>query len=84
MVGKFVSQADMSGENLPLVGKLLGHRRHESTGGCTHRADDRLVEATEKIGKMIAKAMEIPSPKPQAAFTDTLPGAGLRSPTPLA
>ena len=78
------SQAVMSGENLPLVGKLLGHRRHETTAGYAHLADDHLVEAAEKVGKMIAKAMEIPSPKPQAAFTDTLPGARRSSSTPLA
>ena len=28
-----VSQAVMVGENLPLVGKLLGHRRHRKTAG---------------------------------------------------
>ncbi len=27
------SHAVMSGENLPLVGELLGHRRHRTTGG---------------------------------------------------
>ena len=27
------SQAVMAGENLPLVGKLLGHRRHRTTAG---------------------------------------------------
>ena len=30
------SQAVMSGENLPLVGKLLGHRRHETTASYAH------------------------------------------------
>ena len=58
------SQAVMSGENLPLVGKLLGHRRHRTTAGYAHLDDAHLVEAAEKVGKMIAKAMEIPSPKP--------------------
>ena len=47
----------MSGENLPLVGKLLGHRRHETTAGYAHLADDHLVEAAETVGDIIAKAM---------------------------
>ena len=51
------SQAVMSGENLPLVGRLLGHRRHETTAGYAHVADGHLVEAAEKIGSIIAEAM---------------------------
>ena len=51
------SQADMSGENLPLVGKLLGHRRHHSTAGYAHPSDGHLVEAAERIGSLIATAM---------------------------
>ena len=42
------SQAVMAGENLPLVGKLLGHRRHRTTAGYAHLADDHLVEAAEE------------------------------------
>ena len=41
----------MSGDNLPLVGKLLGHRRHETTAGYAHLADDHLVEAAETVGE---------------------------------
>ena len=51
------SQAVMAGENLPLVGKLLGHRRHETTAGYAHLADGHLVEAAEKVGSVIARAM---------------------------
>ena len=47
----------MSGENLPLVGKPLGHRRHETTASYAHLADGHLVEAVEKIGGIIAEAM---------------------------
>ena len=78
------SQAVMAGENLPLVGKLLGHRRHRTTAGYAHLDDAHLVEAAEKVGKVIAKAMEIPSPKPQADFADTLPSARRSSLTALA
>ncbi len=41
----------MAEENLPLVGKLLGHRRHEKTAGYAH-----LVDAAEKVGSIIAAA----------------------------
>ena len=51
------SQAVMAGENLPLVGKLLGHRRHETTAGYAHLADAHLVEAAEKVGTIIDHAM---------------------------
>ena len=52
------SQAVMAGENLPLVGKLLGHRRHRTTAGYAHLDDAHLVEAAEKVGSTIADAME--------------------------
>ena len=47
----------MAGENLPLVGKLLGHRRHRTTAGYAHLADGHLVEAAEHVGRIIAEAM---------------------------
>ena len=52
------SQAVMAGENLPLVGKLLGHRRHRTTAGYAHLADAHLVAAAELVGSIIAAAME--------------------------
>ena len=51
------SQAVMSGENLPLVAQLLGHRGHRTTEGYAHLADDHLVEAAQKVGSIIAEAM---------------------------
>ena len=51
------SHAVMSGENLPLVGKLLGHRQHRTTAGYAHLADGHLVEAAERVGNIIAAAM---------------------------
>ena len=53
----YASHAVMSGENLPLVGRLLGHRRHRTTAGYAHLADGHLVEAADKVGKVIAEAM---------------------------
>ena len=58
------SQAVMAGENLPLVGKLLGHRRHETTAGYAHLADAHLVEAAERVGAVIARAMTAGGPGP--------------------
>ena len=52
------SQAVMAGKNLPLVGKLLGHRRHRTTAGYAHLDDAHLVEAAERVGSTIADAME--------------------------
>ena len=51
------SQAVMASENLPLVGKLLGHRRHRITAGYAHLADAHLVETAEKVGAVINEAM---------------------------
>jgi len=58
------SQAVMAGENLPLVGKILGHRRHRTTAGYAHLADDHLVEAAERVGSIIAAAMKSTEPQP--------------------
>ena len=52
------SQAVMAGENLPLVGKLLGHKRHSTTAGYAHLADAHLVEAAEKVGGIIAEVIK--------------------------
>ena len=54
----------MAGENLPLVGKLLGHRRHRTTAGYAHLADAHLVEAAERVGTVIARAMTAGGPGP--------------------
>lgn len=35
----------MAGENRPLVGALLGHRRHRTPAGYAHLADAHLVAA---------------------------------------
>ena len=51
------SHAVMSGEGLPLVGRLLGHRRHRTTAGYAHLSDRHLIEAAEHVGRIIAMAM---------------------------
>ncbi|MCY4559447.1 MAG: site-specific integrase [Chloroflexi bacterium] len=64
------SQAVMAGENLPLVGKLLGHRRHRTTAGYAHLADEHLVEAAERIGNHIAVAMNYADATTHCAFSN--------------
>ena len=59
-----VSQTVMAGENLPLVSKLLGHRRHRTTVGYAHPADVYLVEVAEKVGTNVASAMEYQAESP--------------------
>ena len=60
------SQAVMSDENLLLVGKLPGHRRHRTTASYAHLADWHLVEAGEKVGGVIAAAMGSSADAPKA------------------
>lgn len=48
----------VTGENLPLVGKLLGHQRHRTTAGYAHLADGHLIEVAQKIGGIIMEAMQ--------------------------
>ena len=52
----------MNGVDMVTIAKLLGHAVVETTAGYAHLADDDLVEAAERVGTMIAKAMEIPIP----------------------
>ena len=51
-------QAVMAGENLPLVGKLLGLKRHRTTAGYAHLADGHLVEVAVRVGSLVAEAMQ--------------------------
>ena len=51
------SRAVMAGENLRLVGRLLGHCRHRTTADYPHVADGHLVEAVDNFGTIIAGAM---------------------------
>lgn len=53
----------MAGENLPLVGKLLGHRRHRTTASYSHVADAHLVEAAETVRVFISRAMSVKEAK---------------------
>ena len=54
------SHAVIYGENLPIAGNLLGHRRHRTTAGYAHLADGHLVEAAEKVRSIITQTMADP------------------------
>ena len=47
----------MSGDNLSLVGTMLGHRRYRTTACYAHLADGHLVESAEKVGQLIFEAL---------------------------
>ena len=46
-----------SGLGLPIIGRLLGHARPETTARYSHLADDPLRRASNSIGRVIASAL---------------------------
>ena len=48
----------LQGSSPMLLGKLLGHRRHRTTAGYAHLADGHLVEAADRVGTIIERAMK--------------------------
>ena len=50
----FASRALALGEDLPIIGRLLGHRRVETTARYAHLARDSVGEAAERIAVSIA------------------------------
>jgi integrase len=52
----FASVGAGGGLSLPIIGRLLGHTRPQTTARYAHLADDPLREATDKIGAVIAGA----------------------------
>ncbi|MCY4585886.1 MAG: tyrosine-type recombinase/integrase, partial [Bryobacterales bacterium] len=49
----FASRALALGESLPMIGKLLGHRRVESTARYAHLARDSVHAAAARIARSI-------------------------------
>ena len=68
------SQAVMAGENLPLVGKLFGHRRHRTTAGYAH-LNGHLIQIAEKVGSIIAGSMALDLDPPFSCVCDLIEGA---------
>ena len=60
------SHAVMSGENLPLVSGLLGHRRHQATTIYAHLDDNALRNAAAQAADVIAKAMGYETEEPRS------------------
>ena len=50
----FASRALALGEGLPIIGRLLGHRRVETTARYAHLARDSVRESAERIAVSIA------------------------------
>lgn len=53
----FASHAAAASETLPMIGKLLGHAKVDSTARYAHLDDGQLLEVAEKIGVLIELAM---------------------------
>jgi len=53
----FASHAAARSETLPMIGKLLGHSRLQTTSRYAHLDDGPVLEAAERIGALIADAM---------------------------
>ena len=56
----FASRALALGESLPAIGKLLGHRRVETTARYAHLAQDTLRHSAERIANSIAADIRLP------------------------
>ncbi|PAX08873.1 tyrosine-type recombinase/integrase [Sphingomonas lenta] len=53
----FASHAAMNKETLPMIGRLLGHRNHQSTARYAHLDDEHVLDAAEQIGAAIERMM---------------------------
>ena len=63
----YASVAVTSGMNLPLIGRLLGHTRAETTQRYAHLAEDPVKQASDLIGKRLEVAMRSEPPRIQVA-----------------
>ena len=52
------SDAMMSGESLPTVGKILGHTQAQITARYAHLADAPLRSASDRVASSLKKAMD--------------------------
>jgi len=58
----FASTAAGLGQDLNMIGKLLGHTQAQTTHRYAHLADDPVRDASERIGDALAEAMKKPRP----------------------
>ena len=54
----YASFAVMQGENVPTVGRLLGHNDPGTTLKYTHLADGKVVEAAENVGAVLGRGAQ--------------------------
>lgn len=59
----FASLLANGGASLPMIGKLLGHKNHQTTARYAHLSDDPLRRLSEEVGEKIIKAMAGSKPK---------------------
>ena len=48
----------MRGESLPMVGKILGHTRAQTTARHAHLADDPLQSVSDRVASSLKSAMQ--------------------------
>ena len=63
----FASQGVMNGVGLTTVGKLLGHRRRETTTICAHLEDAAPQDTATQAAAVIARAMDYRAAPPADA-----------------
>ncbi len=57
----FASTAVSGGLTLPLIGKLLGHKKSATTERYAHLADDPIRAANEEVAQLLGKAFKSPA-----------------------
>lgn len=58
----YASRALALGETLPMIGKLLGHRRIETTARYAHLTEDSVLESAERIAATLADDLLVALP----------------------
>jgi integrase len=53
----FASHAAMNKEKLPMIGRLLGHTRVQSTAHYAHLDDEHALKAAEQIGAAVGRML---------------------------
>ena len=52
----FASLLASGGASLPMIGKLLGHKNHQTTARYSHLSDDPLRRLSEDVGRKVARS----------------------------
>ena len=57
----YASRALSLGESLPMIGKLLGHRKMQTTARYAHLARDSVKAAAERVSGSLAVDLDAPA-----------------------